>query len=60
MWIDVRDICRLFIVNLDLVSIYSVVENEFVVSLFSGLLYVVWIGLSDCGVLYGRFFILIF
>lgn len=59
-WTDARDICRSFTANSDLVSIHSVAENEFVASLFSGLLYAAWIGLSDRGVLYGRFSILTF
>ncbi|CAH3127383.1 unnamed protein product [Pocillopora meandrina] len=52
-WTDARDTCRSFTANSDLVSIHSVAENEFVASLFSGLLYAAWIGLSDRGVLYG-------
>lgn len=59
-WTDARDTCRSFTANSDLVSIHSVAENEFVASLFSGLLYAAWIGLSDRGVLYGRFSILTF
>ena len=59
-WTDARDTCRSFTANSDLVSIHNVAENEFVASLFSGLLYAAWIGLSDRGVLYGRFSILTF
>lgn len=55
-WTDARASCGSFGSNVDLVSIDSLAENAFVANaVLKNSAFAAWIGLSDRGVLYGKF-----
>ena len=55
-WTDARASCGSFGSNVDLVSIHSLAENAFVANaVLKNSAFAAWIGLSDRGVLYGKF-----